>query len=74
MKVEEIIIKYLKENGYDGLAGEEECGCSLDDFIPCGGESICECEAGYSHECPKGHEVDFIITTSKENPFKSGVK
>jgi hypothetical protein len=34
MTVEEIIEKYLKENGFDGLAGDC-CGCALGDFMPC---------------------------------------
>jgi hypothetical protein len=30
-----ILIKSLKDNGYDGLCNhEEECGCYFDDFIP----------------------------------------
>lgn len=64
MKVKEIIKKYLIENGYDGLYGDD-CGCDLDDLIPC--DNDCSmCEPGYKHKCPEGHEFDFIISPSKE--------
>jgi hypothetical protein len=35
MTVKEIIIKYLKDNGYDGLCSDD-CGCDIDDLFPCG--------------------------------------
>jgi hypothetical protein len=35
MTGKEIIEKYLKENGFDGLCGGYCCGCTLDDLIPC---------------------------------------
>jgi hypothetical protein len=37
----EIIIKYLKENGFDGLAGDN-CGCGIDELCPCDGNPM-EC-------------------------------
>ncbi len=42
MDCKEIIEEYLKKNGYDGLVGDE-CGCCLDDLMPCG-ECCHECE------------------------------
>jgi hypothetical protein len=38
--VKQIVIKYLKANGYDGLAGDE-CGCSGDGLMDCGGCADC---------------------------------
>jgi len=32
--VRDIIREYLVANGYDGLCSEE-CGCGLDDLMPC---------------------------------------
>jgi hypothetical protein len=46
MTVKEIVLQYLKDNGYDGLYYEDQCGCSLDHFMPCGGERE-ECRPGH---------------------------
>jgi len=44
-KVEGIVKQWLRDNGYDGLYNDD-CGCTLDDFAPCG--EICgDCVAGY---------------------------
>jgi len=45
MNAKKIVIAYLKENGYDGLAGDD-CGCGIDDFAPCG-EGIGYCKPAY---------------------------
>jgi len=51
MTVIEIIEKYLKENGYDGLYNERyECGCEIGDLAPCG-EIGTDCKAGYKRPC-----------------------
>ena len=48
MNAGDIIIMWLSDNGYDGLCNPDlECGCGIDDFIPCGGEGVIECEAAY---------------------------
>lgn len=37
MDIKQIAMDWLAENGYEGLAHAElECGCDLDDFMPCG--------------------------------------
>jgi len=42
----EIVTEYLKAGGFDGLAnGDIECGCFLDDLMPCG-ETDGKCCAG----------------------------
>ena len=33
MTVKDIVIIYLRENGFDGLCNEN-CGCGIDDFCP----------------------------------------
>lgn len=42
----QIIKEYLEEHGYDGLWDGDECGCPVDDLMPC--ESCPDmCEAGW---------------------------
>lgn len=51
MNVKEIIEKYCKENGFDGLCNAEiECGCSISDFFPCIGDCA-DCEPAYLQIC-----------------------
>ena len=68
MNVKEIIEKYLKDNGFDGLCNSDsECGCDLEDLMPCDNECG-DCEPAYKHKCPEGHESDWLMTLSKEPP------
>ena len=61
MTTREIIIEHLQSAGFDGLAGED-CGCGLDDLMPCG-ESFADCVPAHrwvcSPTCPmvSGHEA-----------------
>lgn len=65
MTVLEIIVEYLKEHGYDGLYSDN-CGCELDDLMPCG--SCAEnCKAGYRIEgCTCGEGCAFHIVKEKQ--------
>ena len=56
MTVKEIIINYLKKNGYDGLCGDS-CGCGLNDFQPCD-EDFGNCEPAYYHPHPDCSKCD----------------
>jgi len=63
--VETIVEEWLRANGYDGLCIPGECGCSVDDFMPCGCCSEGECIAGYKG--PPGPEGgDWAIYWSRE--------
>lgn len=56
MTILEIVEKYLRENGYDGLYRDDEddgCGCPVDDLWPCG-ECFCNCLPGVKHERTDG--------------------
>jgi hypothetical protein len=56
-----MIEEYLLEHGFDGLFnGDGECGCVLDDLVPCG-ELNAECEAGYKGACDCGEGCGWHI-------------
>jgi hypothetical protein len=57
MTVKDIIEKYLRENGYDGLAGED-CGCGLDDLAPCCEPIPADCVPAYRVMCDGKPPVD----------------
>jgi hypothetical protein len=63
MTVKDIVAKWLKENGYDGLA-REDCGCQLDDLFACdgymdGSSEVEKCEAAMNSECPGPEECEW---------------
>jgi len=72
MTVSEIIEKYLKENGYDGLYNlNGECACEIGDLIPC--VDYCgDCKPGYKKSDPSG-EYDFIISSSRPRTRKNEI-
>jgi hypothetical protein len=35
VNVKGILSEWLKAHGYDGLAGKYDCGCPLNDLMPC---------------------------------------
>jgi hypothetical protein len=62
----DIVAKYLKDNGYDGLFNDE-CGCELSDLRPCC-DDITHCTPGYKVAPPPDVrcEYDFYICASKD--------
>lgn len=61
----EIVVDYLKVNGFDGLYnGYTDCACEVGDISPCG-EMSSECQAGYRFPCNCG-EHDFHIGSAEE--------
>jgi len=47
MRIRNLICRYLREHGYDGLFNRDlDCACEAANIAPCG-EISCECEAGY---------------------------
>ena len=73
LTVKEIILDYLKQNGYGGLSNDVGCGCYDDDLVPCGEPcDLCEpaykvpahcetCEVG----CDCRGESKFCLTSEK---------
>ncbi len=73
INVRDIIKKWLKDNGYDGLySSDYSCGCSLENFISCDESWVLNCQPGYkvpcegSDHCQPG-ECEFHIGPKKEN-------
>lgn len=57
MNCKQIIEKYLKDNGFDGLVHlDTECGCHMGDAgLFLGAECPCvDCEPAYKHEDESG--------------------
>lgn len=65
MTVKEMIEKYLRDNGFDGLCNDD-CGCPLDDLMPCC-DSIEGCVPGYKVPCDCGEGCDYHISESKDH-------
>lgn len=68
----EMVEKYLRENGYDGLYHEDgECACEVDDLAPCG-EPCMGCSAGHKHVATGvelGYEAgEWVIAPTKTRP------
>lgn len=70
MTVKEIVTKYLRENGFDGLCegncSDEGCGCLLPDLAPCEESFLMSCEPGYKASCDCGEGCVWHV--SKEKP------
>ena len=69
MTIRELIAKYLRDNGYDGLAGDE-CGCGLDDLMPC--DNPLECVPGHAVPCDCGEGCDQHIIPGLPNAHPHG--
>jgi hypothetical protein len=65
--VKEILVEWLKAHGYDGLAGgwhRYNCGCGVDDLVPCA--ASCDlCEPAYRVPCTCEDHEGFHYTTEK---------
>jgi len=66
MIVQDIIESWLKENGYDGLYDDRECGCLLEDLIPCGGDWAFECQPGYKNVCGCPDHNSWRVSSNKK--------
>lgn len=76
MTVKDIVEKYLKDNKFDGLYSSfGDCGCQLDDLMPCCSEGIEQCEPGYKtkcnpEECPADGNCNWHISPDKDKEAK----
>lgn len=64
MDVEQLLREQLKRLGADGLmfVDCDGCGCTIEDFIPCGGDNIQGCIAAKlvkcTADCNHGERLD----------------
>ena len=71
MNIRQIVERWLRSNKYDGL-GDDECGCEVDDLMPCDNPNIFTCAPGYKvpcpgpEDCPADGDCPWHISTSKE--------
>ncbi len=59
LTVRDILKQWLEANGYGGLYDDNECGCAVDNLIPCDGPCY-PCHPGYIGPSPDS-EYDFLI-------------
>jgi hypothetical protein len=54
LSMREIVVLYMKRNGFTALCNPDlDCGCTLDDFIPCGNDmcNLDDCKVAYHKKC-----------------------
>ena len=63
--VEEIVLEYLEEKGFDGLVeSDQECACMTTDLAP--GDCLSgSCEPGHLTPCSCGEGHDYHIVTGE---------
>ena len=61
MNVKEIVVKYLKENGYEGLFEPGECACLVDDLMPCEASSLLYCLPGILYPAEPESEFEYMV-------------
>ena len=64
MTIKDITVKYLQENGYDGIVFPGMCSCVIDDLAPCDGPWL-DCEPGYKGKCTCGEGCSFDMYAVK---------
>ena len=73
LTVKDIVVRYLIQEGYDGLYSDADCGCELGDLFPCG-SPFEECCPGYKAPCAcgEGHYFDIVAKKPKPEPPVAG--
>lgn len=60
MTIKEIVVGYLKQNNFEGLYHDNDCGCELKDLFPCGSPPK-DCQPGIKVPCNCGEKHDWHI-------------
>ena len=62
MTIKEIVKKWLKKNGYDGLSNPRiDCGCGFNSFMPC--------DCWHENNCIAGHKEPLDSSCSEIGYF-----
>ena len=70
MDVEQVIVKYLTDNGYDGLCNpDSECGCPVSDIAPCC-QNCMDCLPAHKTDNPPAGFDSFFISGKKDDQPK----
>jgi hypothetical protein len=68
---------FLIAGGFTGIVAPGECGCRLDDLMPCGISAHCcdgatgiphGCQPGYVHQDPR-RDDNWIVSTKNTTPI-----
>ena len=71
--VKEMVKKYLEDNGYCGLYDDEkECGCDLNNLMPCHEPVLNDCKAGYKAPCDCGDHDYHIVENKPQSQIMPG--
>ncbi len=65
MTVQDIILKYLNDNEYDGLTNGDDCACKLKDIVPCCDIDVMCCKPGYLIKCKGCSDYVYCISINK---------
>jgi hypothetical protein len=63
--VQDMVLEYLKQRGYEGLCLDGCCCCEVNDLAPCG-EMQADCRAGHKKPCDCGEGCDFHIGPTRD--------
>ncbi len=74
MTVQDIILKYLNDNGFDGLTDCDDCACEKNNLAPCDDMAMLNCIPGYLIKCRGCSDYDFCINTEKTTVCPQGNK
>lgn len=69
MNCREILQTWLIAGGFDGLQHDSDCGCKIDDLIPCD-QDCSECTPGYLRLGKEGEECDWYIVPKKPSALQ----
>jgi hypothetical protein len=66
MRIIEIVEKYLRENGFDGLCVENSCsGCGIDKIDDCA-VNRAQCEPGYRWDCECCVKANYCFSHNRD--------